>query len=263
MINRKKASIQFQKLVELIDTLRGENGCPWDRKQTLENTRSYILEEVYELIEAISEEDLEKIKEELADVLFQCIFISRILEDDFQESLENIIGRNIEKMTQRHPHIFGGKAFRNEDELLENWEYTKKREGNNRESIFSDIVKTLPSLQLAQKVQEKASRVGFDWENAKGPIDKIREEINEFINIDITSRRELEDEFGDILFSMVNLSRFYKIDSEIALREAIKKFIRRFRNMEILISRDKKNLNRLSQDEMDDYWEKSKKITDS
>ncbi len=254
---------RIKELIELIDTLRGENGCPWDRKQTLDNTKAYILEETYELIEAIEEKDIAKIKEELADVIFQCIFIARILEDEYNESLSGIIEKNISKMTGRHPHIFSDADFKDEKELLENWEYAKKSENKGNLSIFSNIVKNLPALLFAQKVQEKASRVGFDWENADGPAEKIKEEIDEFNfekKLDKTGGKRLEEELGDILFSIVNLSRFYQIDSELALRLSIKKFIKRFYRMETLIQEDKRELKDLSQDEMDEYWEKSKKM---
>lgn len=260
--DRKYTAEQFQRMVELIDILRGENGCPWDKRQTLENTKGYILEETYELIEAIMENDTAKIKEELADVLFQCVFIGRILEDDHQESLSEIIDANIKKMVQRHPHVFDDADFKSEQELLENWEFTKKKDNK---SIFSNLIKNLPSLSLAQKVQEKASRIGFDWENAEGPIAKIKEELDEFITITQKNGndRDLEDEFGDILFSLVNLSRFFDIDAELSLRRSINKFIHRFKNMEILINKDKKQLNEMSQNEMDEYWESSKKIIEN
>lgn len=261
MKDRKKDAEEFRRLAELIDTLRSENGCPWDRKQKLEDTRAYILEETYELIEAMAELNYEKIREELGDVLFQCLFIAKILEDEQGEDLSRIIDSNIRKMINRHPHIFSDADFKDEKELLENWEYVKKNEKREKSSIFSNIVKTLPSLSFARKVQEKASRVGFDWEMADGPADKVREEFEEFISAKDSvpdNKEKAQEEFGDILFSMVNLSRFYGIDSELALRGSVSKFIERFCNMEMLIEKDDRHLRELSQDEMDEYWEKSK-----
>lgn len=275
MKNRDKEAQKFKALIELVDTLRSENGCPWDKRQTLSDTRGYILEEAYELIDAIMDNDPEKIREELADVLFQCVFISGILEDNFKLTLVDLLQNNIDKMINRHPHVFSSESFADEGELLENWELTKKQENNKNKSIYSNMTKTLPSLSFAHKVQEKASRVGFDWETAQGPIDKIKEEIDEFISLkegtynkdhegeycDRKRNIDLEMEFGDILFSLVNLARFYKLDPELALRRSIEKFIQRFIFMESLMRKDNKMLGDMSQEEMDEYWENSKHLT--
>jgi len=259
--DRGSETSAFQSLLALIDRLRGKNGCPWDRRQRLDDTPAYVLEEAYELAEAIEQNHLGKIKEELGDLVFLALFVAKILEDDNGVAMHQVIEANIAKMKQRHPHIFAQSTFHTEQEVLLNWEETKVREKKDGASIYHGLVRTLPALMLAKKVQEKASRLGFDWLEIQGPVSKLQEELDELAELaqGQESKERTAEEFGDILFSLVNVARHMDLEPEACLRKATDKFIHRFQSMEQALQRENKRLRDMDQQEMDDYWEEAKK----
>lgn len=256
----------FSNLREVIRKLRAPGGCPWDREQTHETLRSYSIEEVYELIEAIDAEDDEGIVEELGDILMHVLLHSQIGEDNGYFSIEDVISGITNKMIYRHPHVFGDTVAETSDEVATNWEALKKKEkGEKRKSILDGVPKQLPSLSRAYQIQKKAAKVGFDWDNVEDIWDKLKEEINEVKEvIDLGNKIEMEKEFGDILFVIVNLARYYKINPEIALTQTNVKFISRFQYIEERFRSENKDIETATLEEMDVYWEEAKrKGTDS
>ena len=252
-------SMKLQKLVEIMEALRAKDGCPWDKKQTRETLKPYIVEEAYEIIEAIEENDPEKIKEELGDLLFQIIFQCQIGKERNEFTIADVIGKVSDKMTARHPHVFGEAEYKTTDEVISHWEVQKKREGKQRDSILEGVPKTLPSLLRAHRLQDRAARVGFDWENIDDVLAKFEEEIHEFRKA-LTEKRQthIADELGDIFFMLVNISRFIDINPEDALRKTISKFIRRFRYIEMKASEQEKPLPEMTLEEMDRLWDEAK-----
>jgi MazG family protein len=248
-------------LITLMATLRGPEGCPWDRKQTTESLKPFLVEECYEVLDALDEGSSEKIKEELGDLLFQIVFHARIAEEQGHFSLHDVIATNIEKMTRRHPHVFGDARLSTDKEVLANWEEIKKKEKGyeQRKSILEGVPRHLPSLLRAQSIQERAARVGFDWSRIDDALPKLDEEIAEFKE---SLRREnapgIEEELGDIFFMLVNISRFLGVNPENALRKTIIKFIQRFRFIEESAVDAGITLNDMSLDEMEALWQKSK-----
>ena len=251
--------MKLQKLVEIMEALRAEDGCPWDKKQTRETLKPYIVEEAYEIIEAIEENDPEKIKEELGDLLFQIIFQCQIGKERNEFTIADVIGKVSDKMTARHPHVFGEAEYKTTDEVISHWEVQKKREGKQRDSILEGVPKTLPSLLRAHRLQDRAARVGFDWENIDDVLAKFEEEIHEFRKA-LTEKKQthIADELGDIFFMLVNISRFIGINPEDALRKTISKFIRRFRYIEMKASEQEKPLPEMTLEEMDRLWDEAK-----
>ncbi len=252
--------MDFDKLVKIMEALRGEDGCPWDREQTRQSLKPFLIEEAYELLEAIEEDDPVKIKEELGDLLFQIVFHARIAgekgEFDIQDVIEAISG----KMVSRHPHVFGGKRLRTADEVLDRWDEHKRQEGKLKESILEGIPGNLPSLLKAHRVQDRVSRVGFDWEKAEDVVKKVESELDEFKTaLKGGDEVEVEEEFGDVLFTLVNLSRFVDINPEEALRKTISRFIRRFSYIETSAKREGRALADYTLEEMDHLWEEAKK----
>jgi MazG family protein len=248
---------EFEKLVEIMKRLRKE--CPWDRAQTPESLRQYIMEEAYETIETIDNKNWSELKKELGDLLLQIVFQAEIAEEENRFTLESIIQHINEKLIERHPHVFGEIKVNNADEVKDNWERIKV-EKENRKSILDGLPKIMSSLLLAQRIQDKASQVGFDWENPKDVIKKIKEEITELENSH--RQNEVEAEMGDLIFSMVNLSRFYKINAEDALRQTITKFIKRFQYIEKRLSEQNHSVQDASLEEMGVLWEESKNKID-
>lgn len=266
-------------LVEIMEILRSENGCPWDKEQTARSLRPYVIEEAYEVVEAIDGGSPAKLREELGDLLLQVVFHAQIGREEGTFDMNSIIETIVEKMLRRHPHVFGDMKIETAQGVLMNWEKIKKAERgtDETESILDGIPRNLPALALAYKVQKKAARVGFDWEDIEGPIKKAIEEIGElkeaierFSQVGSShgkeeddelsnSSAEMEEEFGDLLFAMVNMGRFLKIEPELALRRAVNKFCRRFREIEKEAKRRGTKLEDLSLSEMDEIWEKSKK----
>lgn len=251
---------EFERLVQIIKVLRGENGCPWDREQTLESLKPCLREEVAELLEAM-EGDVEEHKGELGDVLMNIVFQADICEDEGKFNIEDVAYEINEKLIRRHPHVF---KKRDEgittDEVLVNWDEIKKTEKlhENRKSALDGVPKYLPALSKAQKIQKKASKVGFDWENIDQVIEKLYEEIDELkVEISKKDRKNIEEELGDVLFSVVNIARFLDVDATEALEKTIKKFDRRFRYVE-----EKCDVKKAKLDELENFWNEAKKEID-
>lgn len=256
----------FSKLREVIKTLRGPNGCPWDRKQTHESLKRYAVEETYELLEAIDEQDDEHLVEELGDVLLQVLLHAQIGEDNGFFNMEDVIERLTEKMIRRHPHVFADVTADSAEEVVSNWEDIKKQEkseaGRNENidvSILDGIPDSLPNLLKALKLQKKAAKVGFDWGEEAPMWMKLQEEIAEWLyEMKEGSFEAAVEEFGDVLFAFVNLARFHKIDPEEALRQTNAKFSRRFRYIEQAVTEREGVLQEQTLDELDALWEKAK-----
>jgi MazG family protein len=241
-----------------MDTLRGEKGCPWDRKQTLDSLKPFLIEEAYEVIEAIERDEPEKLKEELGDLLFHILFLSKVCADMGRFGIDDVIRFEYEKMTRRHPHVFGANRNEDAEKVLEEWYEIKRQERATKgsRSLMDGIPPKLPALQKAQKVQRRASQVGFDWEKPEDVLEKISEEMEELRGA-ISRRREkdVSEEVGDILFSVVNVCRFLGVEAELALRRTISKFVKRFRALEQRAAGKGKALGDLSLEEMDAEWE--------
>jgi tetrapyrrole methylase family protein/MazG family protein len=252
--------MDLNKLIEIMAALRGEKGCPWDREQTRESLKPFIVEEAYEVLEAIDEKNSEAIKEELGDLLFQIVFQCRIAEERGEFGMAEVIEKIGKKMIARHPHVFGDADYKTSEEVLVHWEAQKRREGKQRESILDGVPKTLPSLLRAHRLQDRASRVGFDWDKVEDVLPKLEEELSEFRTaLKGEKREEIEDELGDIFFVLVNISRFVGINPEDALRKTISKFISRFRYIEMAAADKGKSLSDMSLAEMDELWDEAKK----
>jgi len=251
----------LSQLAELMAKLRGPDGCPWDRKQTPESLKPFLIEECYEVVDALDEGAPDKVKEELGDLLFQIVFHSRIAEEKGEFTLREVIAGNIEKMTRRHPHVFGEERLSTSKEVLANWEEIKKKEKGNehRTSILEGVPRDLPSLLRAHRLQERAARVGFDWAHLNEALPKLDEEIAEFKeSLKSKDAAAIEDELGDIFFMLVNISRFLEINPEDALRKTISKFIHRFRYIEEHAAEAGKSLNDMTLDEMELLWQEAK-----
>ena len=253
------AGESFERLIAIMDDLR-EN-CPWDKKQTIESLRQLTLEETYELTEAISENDWKSIKEELGDLLLHIIFYTKIASEKNEFSVHDVINGICEKLIARHPHIYGEVQVENEDDVKRNWEKLKLKEG--KKSVFSGLPKALPSLVKAMRVQEKAKQVGFEWETKEQVWQKVEEEIGELKEaIALKDQNKTEDEFGDVVFSLVNFARFLNVDAENALERTNKKFIDRFTRMEKAALASGKSLNEMTLEEMDAIWNQIKQTKD-
>jgi tetrapyrrole methylase family protein/MazG family protein len=242
-----------------MENLRSENGCPWDRVQTRESLKPYIIEEAYELIEAIEEDDPEKIKEELGDLLFQIVFQCRISQENGEFDMSDVIEKIGKKMIARHPHVFGDAECRTPEEVVEQWEVLKKQEGKLRDSILEGVPHAMSSLLRAHRLQKRAAQVGFDWEKIEDVLKKVDEEIQELKDaLKSGTREQMEDELGDIFFMLVNLSRFIKVNPEDAHRKTISKFIYRFRYIEMKAAEQGRKLSDMSLAEMDSLWDEAK-----
>jgi XTP/dITP diphosphohydrolase len=254
------ATEEFKKLIKIMHQLRKD--CPWDRKQTPESLRQYILEEAYEAVESIDKSDWGELKKELGDLLLQIVFQAKIAEETNRFTLTEIIQTINNKLIERHPHVFGNQKVKNADEVKENWEQIKFSK-ENRQSILEGIPKNLSGLLRAQRLQDKASQVGFDWEEVQGTLEKIKEEIMELERAILDkSNEEIENEIGDLIFSVINLARFQKINAEDALRKTINKFISRFQYIETRLAQQNKSVYNSTLEEMDKLWEKSKGVSD-
>lgn len=252
-------TIPFKKLLDIVAKLRGENGCLWDKEQTRDSLRPFLLEETYEALEALDEGDPEKIKEELGDLLFQIVLHCQIAEEKKEFSIDDVIEKISEKMINRHPHVFSNVKYQSRAEHHKHWEAEKKREGKKRQSVLEGIPKELPALLRAHKLQKKAARVGFDWAKIEDVLDKLDEELNEFGKaLKNKKQSEIEDELGDVFFVLVNVSRFVGVNPEDALRKTISKFISRFRYIETRAAEKNKNLSAMTLEEMDKLWNEAK-----
>jgi XTP/dITP diphosphohydrolase len=249
----------FLKLVQIMDELREK--CPWDKKQTIHTLRQQTIEETYELADALTESDWPGIKEELGDLLLHIVFYAKIGTEQSRFTLEDVIDGVCKKLIRRHPHIYGNVEVRDEEEVKQNWEKLKLKEG--KPSVLSGVPKALPALVKAMRLQEKAKQVGFEWENKEQVWDKVEEELDELKEaVAHSNSTEIEDEFGDVLFSLINYSRFLNIDAENALERTNKKFIRRFTGMERMAAEKQLSLHTLTLEEMDALWNEIKKQTD-
>jgi len=246
----------FEKLVQIMDQLREK--CPWDRKQTIQSLRQMTLEESYELVDAITENDWKSIREELGDLLLHIVFYSKIAAEQNQFTIEDVVNGISQKLIDRHPHIYGNVEVQNDEDVKRNWEKLKLKEG--KRSILSGVPKTLPALIKAMRLQEKAKQVGFEWENKEQVWEKVKEEENELMQaISENNQQMIEEEFGDLVFSLVNFARFLNIDAENALEITNKKFINRFTQMEEKAIGSGKNLKDMSLEEMDSIWNQIKR----
>jgi tetrapyrrole methylase family protein/MazG family protein len=251
----------FNDLVALMARLRGPDGCPWDRKQTPASLKPFLVEECYEVIDALDEDDPAKVKEELGDLLFQIIFHARIAEERGHFTIHDVIAANVEKMIRRHPHVYGDTLLETDKEVLANWEELKKKEKGyeHRTSILEGVPRHLPSLLRAHSLQERAARVGFDWSRIDEALPKLDEEMAEFKeSLKKEDPAGIEEELGDIFFMLVNISRFLGVNPEDALRKTISKFIRRFRHIEERAADAGRSLGDMTLDEMERFWQESK-----
>lgn len=245
-----------ERLVEIMATLRGVQGCPWDKEQTHESLKRYLIEEAYEIIDAIDARDPEHLKEELGDLLLQIIFHAQIAAEEKNFDMRDVLEGIITKLIRRHPHVFGEAEVASARDVIIKWEEIKSRE-KKEESVVAGIPKSLPALLYAYKLQSKAARIGFDWESIEGVLDKITEEVYELKSARQGSGK-VEEEIGDLLFAIVNVARHLEVDPELALKETCGKFERRFKYMEDESRKIGQNLADMSLHEKDKLWDKAK-----
>jgi MazG family protein len=249
----------FDKLVRIMDDLREK--CPWDKKQTIQTLRQMTLEETYELTDAITENNWMAIKEELGDLMLHLVFYSKIATEEKQFTITEVLEAISKKLVDRHPHIYGNVEVKNDEDVKRNWEKLKLKEGKT--SVLSGVPKTLPALVKSMRLQEKAKQVGFEWENRDQVWEKVKEEEAELMEaIETGDASKIEEEFGDLVFSLVNFARFLNIDAENALEITNKKFIRRFTGMEEKAMAKGKNLDAMTLEEMDAIWNEIKREKD-
>ncbi|MDP5105605.1 nucleoside triphosphate pyrophosphohydrolase [uncultured Polaribacter sp.] len=255
MNSRKEQLAAFNRLLDIMDDLREK--CPWDKKQTLESLRHLTIEETYELADAILDNDLPEIKNELGDVLLHIVFYAKIGSEKKAFDIGDVANAISDKLIHRHPHIYGDVVVENEEDVKRNWEQLKLKEG--KKSVLEGVPKGLPALVKASRIQEKVKGVGFDWEKPEQVWEKVQEELAE-LNEEVKAgnKENTEKEFGDVLFSMINYARFIGVNPENALEKTNKKFINRFQYLEQAAKNDGKELSDMSLAEMDVYWEKSK-----
>ncbi len=265
---RGEAGDWFEKLVEVMARLRAPGGCPWDREQTHETLRTYLIEEAYEVLDALDGTDDVKFAEELGDLLLQIVFHAELAEEKGRFNIVDVIREIYEKMIRRHPHVFGEKQARDAAEVLRNWEIIKREERaakgeveeEKTESVLDGVPRSLPGLLEGYQLTRKAARIGFDWENVDGIFEKLQEETEELRQVlEKRGSKEIEGEVGDILFAAMNLARFLKIDPEIAMKKASGKFARRFREMERVAREEGKTLGEVERGRMEELWEEAKR----
>lgn len=262
-LDREPVAGKFIKLVEIMDRLRGEKGCPWDKEQNYKTLTPYIIEEAYEVVEAIEEGNFRKLSEELGDLMLQIIFQSRIAMENGEFTIEDVLDSINRKLIRRHPHIFGDVQVETAQQVANNWEEIKLREKNDepRESLMDGIPEGMPALLFARRLQERAAQVGFDWENVEQVIDKAEEEIGEIREaIRVKDREKIKDELGDLFFVLVNISRWMNINPEETLRHTSKKFIKRFKHIEETAKKLGRNLSEMGLYEMEEIWQRAKRV---
>lgn len=257
-MNSRKSQLEaFNRLLDIMDDLREK--CPWDQKQTFESLRHLTIEETYELADAILENDLQEIKKELGDVLLHIVFYAKIGSEKNAFDIADVANSISDKLISRHPHIYGDVKVENEADVKRNWEQLKLKEG--KKSVLEGVPKSLPAVVKASRIQEKVAGVGFDWEKPEQVWEKVQEELAELNEeIKIGNNTNIEKEFGDVLFSMINYARFIGVNPENALEKTNKKFINRFQFLEEETKKEGKKLSDMSLTEMDIYWEKSKEF---
>ena len=254
----KNVGKEFERLVEIMAKLRGPNGCPWDKEQTYKNINPYMLEEVHEVMESIDQNDMDGLREELGDLLLHIVFHSQMATEDKHFEIYDVIHGICEKLTYRHPHVFGDREVKDSKDVIQKWEELKKAEKKKR-SILGGVPQELPALLKAFRLGEKAGRVGFDWKDADGILEKLQEEVTELKE----AREEghelnIEHEYGDLLFTLANIGRFLKINPEEALRKSTNRFMSRFKQMEKAIDEKGTKLDSLTLEEWDYLWEQAK-----
>jgi len=256
MTQREKQLKAFNDLLDIMDDLREQ--CPWDKKQTMESLRHLTIEETYELGDAILDDDKAEIKKELGDLLLHIVFYAKIGSETNDFSILEVIEGINQKLIHRHPHVYGDLKVQSEDEVARNWEKLKLKEG--KKSVLEGVPKSLPAMVKANRIQDKASSSGFDWEKSEQVFEKVQEEIEELHReVKKNQSERIEAEFGDVLFSLINYARFIQVDPESALERTNKKFIQRFQYLEEAVAKQGKNLNDMTLAEMDVHWNESKK----
>ena len=258
-MNSKEDKLQaFGRLLDIMDDLRAK--CPWDKKQTMDSLRHLTIEETYELCDAILDDDTEEVKKELGDLLLHIVFYAKIGSEKKAFDIADVLNGICEKLIFRHPHVYGDVAVQDEEEVKRNWEKLKLKEKGEKASVLEGVPSSLPALVKAVRIQDKVRGVGFDWSNKKDVWAKVKEELEEFeAEVEQGNTDEMEAEYGDLLFSLVNYSRHLDINPEDALERTNKKFRARFQTMEKLIYADEKSLSDMTLAQMDRYWEKVKK----
>ena len=246
----------FHRLLTIMDELREQ--CPWDKKQTMLSLRHLTIEEVYELGDAILDGNMEEIKKELGDILLHLVFYSRIASETSTFDIADVLNSICEKLVQRHPHIYGDVKVADEEEVKANWEKLKLKEG--KKSVLEGVPTSLPAMVKAQRIQDKARGVGFDWDNAHQVWEKVQEEMEEFKAEAEANSSKMEEELGDVFFALINYARFKGLNPEDALERTNKKFIRRFQFLEAESAKDGKSMASMTLQEMDEYWEKAKQM---
>lgn len=256
MNSREQKKEAFGRLLDIMDDLREK--CPWDKKQTLQTLRTLTIEETYELSEAILENNLSEIKKELGDVMLHLVFYAKIASEGQFFDIADVLHSICDKLVERHPHIYGDVVVENEEEVKKNWEKIKIKTGN--QSVLSGVPKSLPAMVKAMRIQEKAAGIGFDWDKRTEVFEKIKEELTELEQeLENNHQENIEKEFGDVLFSLVNYARFIKVNPETALEYTNSKFIKRFQFVEQKAKELEKNISEMSLKEMDNLWELAKK----
>ena len=257
MTNRADQLKAFDRLLTIMDELRSQ--CPWDQKQTMESLRSLTIEETYELGDAILDQDLNEVKNELGDLLLHIVFYAKIASETQDFDISDVINSICDKLVHRHPHIYSDVKVKDEMEVKQNWENLKLKEGKT--SVLQGVPKSLPALVKASRIQEKVAGVGFDWDDPDQVWEKVEEELVELkTEVNRKNQEAIEDEFGDVLFSLINYARFLKVNPENALERTNKKFIRRFQYLERKAKSLQKPLSEMTLAEMDVYWEEAKKL---
>ena len=254
---------EFQELARIMDRLRGKDGCPWDKKQTLESLKTFLIEEVYEVLEAIDEGSPLGLKEELGDLLMHIFFLAQISKERGEFDINDVARSAVTKMINRHPHVFGKTRASTPEEVELNWSELKRREKGKSKatSLLDDIPLHLPALLRTYRLTQKASSVGFDWKHLGDLFEKIQEELREFTEANRDGdQKRIEAEFGDLLFTLANVGRFIRVNPEEALRKSISKFVTRFQYVERVLSKRKKGLKGASLQEMDRIWEEAKEL---
>ena len=254
------AKRSFDDLVKLMTTLRGPNGCPWDRKQSLPDLKPYVVEEAYEVVDAIDRDDRRALLEEIGDFLLQAVFIAEITREEGTFDIYDSITAIHDKLVHRHPHVFGDVEAKDAEEVLVNWEKLKNEERKaENKGVLSGVPQSLPALLRAGRLTEKAGRVGFDWRRTQDVFDKLDEEIGELHEaIDSGDKSKVHDELGDLLFTIANIARKLEVNAEEALQSSNRKFTRRFESMESRVHGSGRNLDQLSLEEMDALWDEAK-----
>jgi MazG family protein len=265
---------KFEKLVEIMATLRGPNGCPWDKQQDFNSLKPMLVEEVYEVLEAVENQDFDGLSEELGDMLLHVLFHAQLGKEAGEFDINTVIAKISDKLVRRHPHVFGDESASTPEEVIKNWEAIKAQEKADKlknrtpeqRSLLEGIPSKLPAIHEAHQISSRAARVGFDWPDIDGIFDKLQEEVRELKEVistggNETQRERLEDEIGDMLFVIVNIARYLKIDSESALKRANRKFKTRFQHMESELAKQGKTLEQTSLAEMEALWQKAKSET--